>query len=235
MPFGGLGSLGNLASLGNMAHLGMGNPLLGLGMPGVSPADLGFKKGKEASSGGGSGTKKRGDKNAQSASASSMLSGALPFLLSNPGLMYPPLGLGSFPLGANLESHFGSLSGQAALFNAMTNLTEGPSKSSSKNVSLSAQEAKKSSTSRKESNQQAPTPSTSRSQKSVPLSFPQSSTYFEHHAEDSDDESMKSLLDNHTDDLPDDDSPNEHAERVIIKGTLNVELVSRTNGLFNYV
>lgn len=48
-----------------------------------------------------------------------------------------------------------------------------------------------------------------------------------HTSNDSDDESMNSLMDNHTDDLPEEDLPNENAERIILKGEIWNNILGR--------
>jgi len=264
MPFGGLGSLGglgnlgslgSLGSLGNLSSLGLGNSIFGFGFPGM---EMGEKPGKESShSAGGPPTsssagkkeekKQKGNSSSAALASQNMLSSALPFLFPNPGLMYNPLGLGSFPLGGGMNpSSFGSMSSSAMQNGMGGNIGSGgggkksgksgghPSSASLGMAGLAGLNIpsllKKEAQMEKLNQRGRSTPSAATTLTSHQPGPSQVSLIAPHHPDDSDDESMKSLMGNHADDLPDEDSPSENAERIILKGnSCYIRLTIRLN------
>jgi len=167
----------------------------------------------------------------------------LPFLFPNPGWMYNPLGLGSLPFGAGMSNPaFGNL-GQGSLMNGLSGSSNkkgsqgGKSNSSSglppslANIpglnipSVSKKDFAESLAAAQAQLQRPKAQSVSPAAAQQPppslLGLPLSSQFASQ--EDSDDESLKSLMGNHADDLPDDDSPGENAERVVLKESSELE------------
>lgn len=246
MPFGGLGSLGglgnisslgNLGSLGNLSSLGLNNPLFGFGMPGMEmdkqgkdpPHTTSGSTGQSASGAGKKDEKKPKSGSSASLASQNMLSSALPFLFPNPGLMYNPLGLGSFPLGMNPNS-FGGMN-SSGLTNGLGTTAGSGGKKGSKAASGSSlglaglAGLNIPSLSKKETNSGVSEKGTGRGRNSGGNASSTEQPGTSHVAptatpnpDDSDDESMKSLMGNHTDDLPEEDSPGENAERIVLKG-----------------
>jgi len=185
---------------------------------------------------------------AAAAASQNMLSSALPFLFPNPGLMYNPLGLGSFPMGPGMNSSFANLAGAQNLVNGVGSSGSKKSSSGSKSSSAQAQSMAAAqaalaaslnipnfgNVSRKESQQGNSGNKDVRSSAKVrdqissgggmnltSSAISAAQLLAQQHADDSDDESNKSLLGNHADDLPDEDEPtNENAERVVLKGII---------------
>jgi hypothetical protein len=208
----------------------------------MTSPDKGNKESGHSSSGGAgtsggqsSSTSKQGrdeknKKNAANLQASqNMLSNALPFLFPNPSLMYNPLGLGSFPLGGGISSPFAGMGQGSSLMNGL-GANAGGKKGSAATVTSKGGGATNPmgvaglnipSFLKKDGvvggNQRG-------KNRSTPPA-PQIPANLQHPAnpDDSDDESMKSLMGNHADDLPDDDSPNEHAERIVLKESKELE------------
>lgn len=268
-----LGNLANLGSLSGMGNLGLPNNLFGLGspfmnfgqdltgLPSNSTGDKGSngKDGQQSSSNSRTPTSsqsKKEDKSKKSASSAAaqaqqnLLSSSLPFLFPNPGLMYNPLGLGSFPGMGGSGSPFGNL-GQGSMLNGLggdgssSNKKSSASGSKSNNAnnnpllaaglaglnlpSLSKKDLKDLAAmssshanllkqpERSKGERRTSTPSNKDAPSIASLAAMSQSQPMQ--ADDSDDESLKSLMGNHQDDLPDDDFTPENAERIVLKGT----------------
>lgn len=203
LPFGGLANLGLAANpFFNLAGYGFPN-IPGLGANVMDPkvarsssrASSSASSDKRPSSGSsnkvshGSSSKSSSRKSssalsASNAAASSGATSSLPFLFPAPGLLYNPMALGNFNLPQSLPTSFSNLAHSGLLNSLIT-----PSASSTSGTSLTASPAFA-----------MTKPSTS--------TFSSTSNLASHPLmqDDSDDESLKSLMGNHDDDdFPDDD------------------------------